>query len=61
MILDFSLSHNINTLILLKHGHSNTELQVLKTYILKIKSLISALKSYVKCDISTLIKKTKTM
>ena len=30
------LSRNINTPILLKHGQSNTELQALQNYILKI-------------------------
>ena len=30
------LSHNISTPILLKHGQSNTKLQTLKYYILKI-------------------------
>ena len=55
------LSHNINTLILLEHGLSNTELQALKNYILKIEAQMSALKSHVKCELSTLTNKTETM
>ena len=37
------LSHNISILLLVKHGQSNTELQALKNYILKIEARMSAL------------------
>ena len=53
------LSHNINSPILLKHGQSNSELQTLKNYILKIEAQMSALKSHVKCELSTLTNKTE--
>ena len=39
------ISHNIDTPLLVKHGQSNTELQALKNYILKIEAQMSALKS----------------
>ena len=55
------LSHNINPPILVKHGQSNTELQALKNYVLKIEAQMSALKSHVKCELSTLVNKTETM
>ena len=55
------LSHNINPPILVKHGQSNTELQALKNYVLKIEAQMSALKSHVKCELSTLANKTETM
>ena len=42
------LSHKINTPMLLKHGQSNTELQSLKNFILKIEAQMSATKSHVK-------------
>ena len=41
------LLHNIDTPLLVKHGLSNTELQALKNYILKIEAQMSALKSHV--------------
>ena len=49
-------SHNIITPLLVKHGQSNTELQTLKNYILKIEAQMYALKSHVKCELSTLWK-----
>ena len=55
------LLHNIDTPLLSKHGQSNTELQALKNYILKIEAQISALKYHVKCELSTLTNKTETM
>ena len=54
-------SHNIITPLLVKHGQSNTELQTLKNYILKIEAQMYALKSHVKCELSTLANKTETM
>ena len=53
------LSQNLNTPILVKDGQSNIELQALKNYILKIQA--SALKSLVKCELSTLANITETM
>ena len=55
------LLHNIDTPLLVKHGQSNTELQALKNYILKIEAQMSALKSHVKGELSTLANKTETM
>ena len=40
---------------------SNTELQDLKNFILKIENQMSALRSHEKCELSTLANKTKTM
>ena len=42
-----TLLYNIDTPLLVKHGLSNTELQALKNYILKIEAQMSALKSHV--------------
>ena len=46
-----SYLRNINTPILEKYGQLNTELQALKNYILKVEPQMSALKSYVKCQL----------
>ena len=55
-------SHNIIIPLLVKHGQSNTEFnQTLKNYILKIEAQMYALKSHVKCELSTLANKTETM
>ena len=43
-----------------KTCQSNTELQALKNYILKIETQIFALKIHVKCELSTLAIKTET-
>ena len=48
-------------LLLVKHGQSNTELQTLKNVILKIEAQMSARKSHVKCELSTLPNKTEIM
>ena len=48
-------------LLLVKHGQSNTELQTLKNVILKIEAQMSARKSHVKCELSTLANKTEIM
>ena len=55
------LSCNINTPVLLKHDESNTDSQALKNYILKIEAQMSALKSHVKYELSTLTNKTEMM
>ena len=44
-----------------KNGQSNTELQALENYVLKIEAQISALKIHVKCGLSTLANKTETI
>ena len=51
-----SFLRNINTPILEKQGQLNTKLQALKNYILKTEAQMSALKSYVKCHLSSLAK-----
>ena len=52
---------NVNTPILVKYGQLNTELQALKNCILKIEAQMSALKSHVKCELSSLANKIETM
>ena len=44
-----------------KNGQSNTELQALENYVLKIEAQMSALKVHVKCELSTLANKTEAI
>ena len=55
------LSQNIITSLIIKDDQSNTERKYLKNHILKIEAQMSALKSHVKCELSTLANKTETM
>ena len=55
------LSLKINTPLFVKHGQSNTELQALKNYIIKIEAQMSALTSHVRFELYTFAKKTETM
>ena len=57
-IIPFYL-HNISTPILEKHGQLNPELKALKICILKIEAQISALKNYVKRQLSLMAKQNR--